>query len=67
MPANGVSRTVALVTTDPEIMGEVPVFAGTRVPVSVVLGSVAAGVSLGRLQPSYPFLTEAHIQAAKVR
>jgi uncharacterized protein (DUF433 family) len=66
MPANEVSRTVALITTDPEIMGGVPVFAGTRVPVSVVLGSVAAGVSLDRLQASYPFLTEAHIQAAKV-
>ena len=47
-------------------MGGVPVFAGTRVPISVVLGSMAAGISLERIQPSYPFLTEAHTQAAKV-
>lgn len=65
MPANEVSRTDALVTTDPEIMGGMPVFAGTRVPVSAVLDSVAVGVQLDRIQAAYPFLTEAHIQAAK--
>ena len=55
-----------MVTTDPEVMGGVPVFAGTRVPVGIVLGSLATGVHLDRLKASYPFLTEAHIQAAKV-
>jgi len=65
MPANEVNQEDALVTTDPEIMGGLPVFAGTRVPVSVVLNSVAAGVQLDRLQAAYPFLTEAHINAAK--
>jgi uncharacterized protein (DUF433 family) len=47
-------------------MGGVPVFAGTRVPIGIVLGSVAAGIELDRLTASYPFLTEAHIQSAKV-
>lgn len=65
MPANEVNREDALVTTDPEIMGGLPVFAGTRVPVSVVLDSVAAGIQLDRLLAAYPFLTEAHIKAAK--
>lgn len=64
--AKEVDQADALVTTDPEVMGGVPVFAGTRVPVAVVLASLVAGVRLGRLQASYPFLTEAHIQSAKV-
>lgn len=64
--AKEVDQADALVTTDPEVMGGVPVFAGTRVPVGIVLGSLAAGVHLDRLKASYPFLTEAHIQSAKV-
>ena len=61
----GVEQADALVTTDPEVMGGAAVFAGTRVPVDVVLGSLAAGIDLDRLKASYPFLTEAHIQSAK--
>ena len=61
-----VDQADALVTTDPEVMGGVPVFAGTRVPVAIVLGSLATGIQLDRLKDSYPFLTEAHIQAAQV-
>jgi len=64
--AKEVDRAVALVTTDPEIMGGEPVFAGTRVPVGIVLGSLAAGIQPDRLKASYPFLTEAHIESAKV-
>lgn len=64
--AKEVDQADALVTTDPEIMGGVPVFAGTRVPVGNVLSSLAAGIQLNRLKASYPFLTEAHIQSAKV-
>lgn len=47
-------------------MGGVSVFAGTRVPIANVLGSLLEGIPLDRLKGSYPFLTEAHIQAAKV-
>lgn len=64
--AKEVDQADAMVTTDPEVMGGVPVFAGTRVPVDVVLGSLAAGIELDRLKASYPFLTETHIQYAKV-
>ena len=64
--ANEVDQAQALVTADSEVMGGVPVFAGTRVPVDVVLGSLTAGIPLDRLKASYPFLTEAHIQSAKV-
>lgn len=64
--AKEVDQADALVTTDPEVMGGVPVFAGTRVPVGFVLGSLAAGIHLDRLKASYPFLTEVHIRSAKV-
>lgn len=61
-----VEQADALVVTDPEILEGTPVFAGTRVPSEVVLGSLAAGIGLDRLQDSYPFLTEAHIESAQV-
>ncbi|OIR00198.1 hypothetical protein GALL_176550 [mine drainage metagenome] len=64
--AKEVDQADALVTTDPEVMGGAAVFAGTRVPVDIVLGSLAAGIDMDRLKASYPFLTEAHIQSAKV-
>jgi uncharacterized protein (DUF433 family) len=64
--AREVDQADALVTNDPGVVGGVPVFAGTRVPIGIVLGSVAAGIELDRLTASYPFLTEAHVQSAKV-
>jgi uncharacterized protein (DUF433 family) len=64
--AKEVDQAAALVTTDAEIMGGVPVFTGTRVPIEIVLGSLARGVEMSRLKASYPFLTESHVQAARV-
>ncbi|PUE06490.1 hypothetical protein B9Z51_15530 [Limnohabitans sp. T6-5] len=64
--ANEVDQADALVNTDPEIMNGLPVFAGTRVSIGIVLGSLAEGISMDRLKASYPFLTEAHVQSAKV-
>lgn len=64
--AQAVDQADALVTSNPEVMGGVSVFAGTRVPVEFVLGSLAAGIDMDRLKASYPFLTEAHVQSAKV-
>lgn len=61
-----VEQADALVITDPEILGGAPVFAGTRVPCEVALGSLAVGIGLERLRESYPFLTENHIEAAQV-
>ena len=61
-----VSEADALVATDPAVMGGMAVFAGTRVPVDTVLGSLSAKVDMARLKASYPFLTEAHIQAARI-
>lgn len=55
-----------LVTTHPDVMSGAPCFAGTRVPIETVLASLDEGVSLERLKASYPFVTEAHVDAARV-
>lgn len=54
-----------LVTVNPAVMGGMPVFAGSRVPIETALSSLAAGVDLEELKLSYPFLTPAHIEAAR--
>jgi uncharacterized protein (DUF433 family) len=61
-----VAQAKALVATNAEVMGGTPVFAGSRVPLDVILSSLAKGITLDRLKMSYPFLTEVHIQAAEV-
>jgi uncharacterized protein (DUF433 family) len=42
------------VTTDPEILGGTPVFAGTRVPVRNLLDVLAAGRTLHEFLEDYP-------------
>lgn len=55
-----------LVTSDAQVMGGAPCFAGTRVPIESILASLDDGETMERLQASYPFLTEAHVDAARV-
>lgn len=45
------------ITVDPEIMSGVPVFAGTRVPVSAMLENLEAGVSLDEFLENFPTVT----------
>jgi uncharacterized protein (DUF433 family) len=54
-----------LIAEDPDILGGVPCFAGTRVPIEHVLASLDKGVSLEWLRRSWPFLTEVHVEAAR--
>jgi len=54
-----------LVGTDAQVLGGTPVFAGTRVPIEAVLASLDEGVTIERLRSAYPFLTDAHVQAAR--
>lgn len=61
-----VASVMALVESDPGILRGTPVFIGSRVPITNVLDSLAAGISLERLQESYPFLTPAHVRAARL-
>lgn len=49
-----------------DVMWGMPVFAGTRVLVETVLGSLQEGTSLALLKDSYPFLTEDLIDAAEI-
>jgi uncharacterized protein (DUF433 family) len=42
------------ISTDPDIMSGVPVFAGTRVPVSALLENLEAGVSLDEFLENFP-------------
>lgn len=50
---------------DPKILGGVPVFSGTRLPIESVLGAIDAGVTLEELKNMYPHLTQGHIDAAR--
>jgi uncharacterized protein (DUF433 family) len=43
-----------LITSDPEILGGTPVFAGTRVPVAVLFENLADGLGLEEILDSYP-------------
>ena len=52
------------VTVDPEILGGIPVFTGTRVPVQSLFDYLEAGDSLGDFLASFPDVTQA--QAVEV-
>lgn len=54
-----------LVVSDPEILSGEPVFAGTRVPIDIVLACVDAGMDMTRIRASYPIVDEEHIAAAR--
>lgn len=45
------------ITIDPEILSGVPVFEGTRVPVSALLENLEAGVSLSEFLENFPSVT----------
>ncbi len=53
-----------LITTDPEICHGQACVRGTRIPASVVLDCVAAGMSDGEILAEYPTLTVDGIRAA---
>jgi uncharacterized protein (DUF433 family) len=54
----------ALITVDTKVMHGAACFAGTRVPVSVVLDNLAAGETAQGILAEYPTLREEHIRAA---
>lgn len=51
--------------SDPDILGGVPVFVGSRLPIATLLACVDAGNDWDRMVGSWPFLTPAHVQAAR--
>ena len=42
------------ISVDREVMGGVPVFTGTRVPISAFLDNIGAGVSLDEFLENFP-------------
>ncbi len=54
----------ARIVIDPDIHHGVPCMRGTRVSVSVLIGSLAEGDTPADLLAAYPHLTEADLQAA---
>lgn len=54
----------ARISVDPAIHHGDPCIKGTRVPVSVIVGSVADGDTFEQILASYPQLTREDIQAA---
>ena len=55
---------LGLITTDPAVLSGQAVIVGTRVPVSVVLDCLAAGMSHEDVVAEYPPLTSEGVQAA---
>lgn len=54
------------ITSSPDVMAGEPVFRGTRVPIDIVLGSLEARIEFTLIQTSYPFITEALVDAARI-
>ncbi len=45
------------ISVDPEVLSGIPVFTGTRVPVSALLENLEAGVSLDEFIENFPTVT----------
>jgi uncharacterized protein (DUF433 family) len=52
------------ISSDPDVLHGAARFAGTRIPVSVVLDNLADGLSSEALLREYPELTPTHLSAA---
>ena len=58
------SQPPSVVHTDPDIMGGVPVFVGTRVPVRTLLDYLAAGDTLVEFLDHFPTVSREQAIAA---
>jgi len=52
-----------IISSDPEILGGTPVFAGTRVPVEILIDYLKAGDSLERFLAGFPTVRREQAQA----
>lgn len=52
------------IVSNPEVMHGQPCVKGTRIPATVVLANLAAGLSVEEITRSYPSLTAEDVQAA---
>ena len=49
------------ILSDPQILRGKPCITGTRIPVALILGYLAAGRDTAAIQREFPDLTEAHV------
>jgi len=54
---------LAVISSDPDVMGGTPVFAGTRVPVQTVLDYLEAGDSIDDFLEGFPSVTREQVIA----
>ena len=59
-----IEQQVDLITVDPDIVGGQAHVRGTRIPVSVILDCLAAGMSEDAIVAQYPSLSAEGIRAA---
>ncbi|HXC77578.1 MAG TPA: DUF433 domain-containing protein [Candidatus Acidoferrum sp.] len=52
------------ITVDPQQMSGLPCIRGTRVTVSMLLGQLAGGSTVGQVLADYPYLERADVLAA---
>jgi uncharacterized protein (DUF433 family) len=52
------------ITSDPEVHHGDPCVKGTRVPVSIIVGSIADGMTIEEIRGAYPQVTADDIRAA---
>ena len=52
------------ITVEPDVHHGEPCIRGTRIPVAVIVGSLADGMTFSEILREYPQLTEADIRAA---
>lgn len=52
------------ITTDPQVLHGAACFAGTRIPVTVVLDNLADGATPAEILSQYPTLHAEHVPAA---
>jgi uncharacterized protein (DUF433 family) len=58
------AEQLEMISTDPRVMHGQAVIAGTRVPVSVILDCLAAGMTAEEITAEYPTVTVAGVRAA---
>jgi uncharacterized protein (DUF433 family) len=58
------SEQLKLISADPAVMHGQAVIAGTRVPVSVILDCLAAGMTAEEITAEYPAVSVAGVRAA---
>jgi uncharacterized protein (DUF433 family) len=58
------SEQLEMISTDPRVMHGQAVLAGTRVPVSVILDCLAAGMSPEEITAEYPAVSVSGVRAA---